>query len=302
MTQQSASQHSIAGRSLVAKLAAKYGVDANKLLDTLKATAFRQKEGTVISNEQMMALLIVADQYNLNPFTKEIYAFPDKNNGIVPVVGVDGWARIVNEHPQFDGMEFVESETVRKMDDDAHVCPEWIMCIIHRKDRAHPVSIKEYLEECYRPPITGEKKSGGQYKIKGHWQTHTKRALRHKAFIQTGRLAFAFVGIYDEDEAHRIIEGQASAPQAAPQQQSKAQAVNAMLEQLPSERLDFGAPQADTREPVAQAATGAPGFVDAIAAVKRGDLDAARDLMPNLTEGERAQIDVAIKNHEAAKQ
>ena len=29
---------------------------------------------------------------------------PDRNNGIVPVVGVDGWSRIINDNPQFDGM------------------------------------------------------------------------------------------------------------------------------------------------------------------------------------------------------
>src|SRR3546814_4773792 len=56
-----------------------------------------------VSDAQMTALLIVANQYALNPWTKEIYAFPDKNNGIVPVVGVDGWARIINSHQQFDG-------------------------------------------------------------------------------------------------------------------------------------------------------------------------------------------------------
>ncbi|MGC6598113.1 recombinase RecT, partial [Escherichia coli] len=39
-------------------------------------------------------------------WTKEIYAFPDKQNGIVPVVGVDGWSRIINENQQFDGMDF----------------------------------------------------------------------------------------------------------------------------------------------------------------------------------------------------
>jgi hypothetical protein len=31
-----------------------------------------------VTDEQMMALLIVADQYGLNPFTKEIYGYPDK--------------------------------------------------------------------------------------------------------------------------------------------------------------------------------------------------------------------------------
>ncbi len=47
------------------------------------------------------------------------------------------------------------------------------------------------------------------YTVNGPWQTHTKRMLRHKALIQCSRIAFGFVGIYDEDEAQRIIEGQA---------------------------------------------------------------------------------------------
>ena len=53
----------------------------------------------------MTALCVVAQQYGLNPFTRELYAFPDRNNGIVPVVGVDGWSRIINDNPQFDGMD-----------------------------------------------------------------------------------------------------------------------------------------------------------------------------------------------------
>ncbi|WP_414650481.1 recombinase RecT, partial [Escherichia coli] len=56
--------------------------------------------GSDASDAQFIALLIVANQYGLNPWTKEIYAFPDKQNGIVPVVGVDGWSRIINENQQ----------------------------------------------------------------------------------------------------------------------------------------------------------------------------------------------------------
>jgi phage recombination protein Bet len=66
--------------------------NAQELVTVLKATAFKGQ----VSDAQMAALLIVAQQYGLNPWTKEIYAFPDKNNGIVPVVGVDGWSRIIN--------------------------------------------------------------------------------------------------------------------------------------------------------------------------------------------------------------
>src|SRR6185312_16439949 len=66
--------------SVLVRLAERFGVDPEKMLGTLKATAFKGD----VSNEQMMALAVVADQYGLNPWTKEIYAFPDRN-GIVPV-------------------------------------------------------------------------------------------------------------------------------------------------------------------------------------------------------------------------
>lgn len=192
--------------SLVEKFASRYSIDPDKLLTVLKSTAFKQRDGEV-TNEQMAALLVVADQYGLNPFTREIYAFPDKNNGIVPVVGVDGWSRIMNQHPEYDGIEFRASENIIEMR-DAKPCPEWMECVIYRKDRKHPTPVREYLDEVYRPPFEGKGRDGKPYKVFGPWQTHTKRFLRHKTLIQGNRIAFGFVGIYDEDEAERIITGQ----------------------------------------------------------------------------------------------
>lgn len=160
----------------VCQLAEKLSIPASDdLVQVLKSTAFRGQ----VSDAQMSALLIVASNYGLNPWTKEIYAFPDQNNGIVPVVGVDGWSRIINSHPQFDGMDFQQDD-------------ESCTCIIHRKDRSHPVKVTEYLSECKRP-------------VKP-WQSHPKRMLRHKALIQCARLAFGYVGIFDLDEAERIVE------------------------------------------------------------------------------------------------
>jgi len=145
------------------------------LIETLKATAFKGQ----VSDAQMTALLVVANQYALNPWTKEIYAFPDKNNGIVPVVGVDGWSRIINSHPQFDGMEFEQDD-------------ESCTCVIYRKDRGRPIKVTEWMSECKRGT--------------GPWQSHPRRMLRHKAMIQCARLAFGYGGIYDQDEAERIVE------------------------------------------------------------------------------------------------
>lgn len=193
--------------SLFQKFAEKFSFsDERELINTLKATAFKVKD-VEVTDAQMMVLLIVADQYGLNPFTKEIFAYPDKQNGIVPVVSVDGWSRIINQHPDMDGLEFIYDENI-VTEQDAKPCPASIECVIYRKGRAHPVRIKEFLDETYRPTFRGVK-NGQPFEIKGPWQSHTKRMLRHKALIQCSRIAFGFTGIYDQDEAERIIEGQA---------------------------------------------------------------------------------------------
>lgn len=192
--------------SLVVRMADRYGIDSNKMLSTLKATAFKGQgnDAPEITNEQMMALLVVAEQYDLNPWTREIFAFPDKTKGIVPVVSVDGWSRIINSNPMFDGMEFLESEEVIS-GTEHKPCPAWIECVIYRKDRKHPIKVRERFAECYRPPFKGRGKNG-DYTVNGPWQTHTSRFLRHKTMIQCARVAFGFGGIYDLDEAERIID------------------------------------------------------------------------------------------------
>lgn len=197
--------------SIVERISTRYGITDSKMFwDTLKSTVFKTKDGGAPSNEEMMTLLVVAEQYGLNPFTREIYAFPDKKAGIVPVVGVDGWIRIVNSHPQFDGIEFQYSEKLVQIDEHHRPAPEWCMCIIHRKDRALPIKVQEYLDEVYRPPFTGRGRNNEEYQVNGPWQSHTKRFLRHKALIQCARVAFGFSGIHDEDEAEDIAATAAS--------------------------------------------------------------------------------------------
>lgn len=177
---------------LTSNLASKFDMgDGSGLIDTLKSTAF--KSSIQVTDAQMTALLVVASQYGLNPFTREIYAFPDKG-GIVPVVGIDGWSRIMNTHDQFDGIEF-------KFDSES------CTCIIYRKDRSHPTSATEYMEECKRDNSPA-------------WKSHPRRMLRHKAMIQAARLAFGFTGIYDQDEAERIVEVKGKEIDITPSRQS----------------------------------------------------------------------------------
>jgi hypothetical protein len=90
-------------------MAAQYGVEPAKFLQTLKATVMPKRQGgeaVQVSDEDLAAFCMVAHEYGLNPFLKEIHAFPNKSGGITPMVGVDGWAKLMNRRPEFDGIEF----------------------------------------------------------------------------------------------------------------------------------------------------------------------------------------------------
>jgi phage recombination protein Bet len=167
-------------KSLIARFAGKLGVEPEKMLATLRATAFRTgKNDAPVSNEEMLALLVVADQYHLNPFTKEIYAFRDQKGGIMPIIGVDGYIRMMQERREFQGIEFTYDEQ-----------GEWVEATITRNDRAKPFTVREYMAECRRNT--------------GPWQQAPQRMLRHRALIQCCRVAFGFGGLYDDDEGGQI--------------------------------------------------------------------------------------------------
>lgn len=188
--------------SLIRTMAENYGVDAAKLQGTLIKTIFPQDREA--SAEQVIMFLVVANKYDLNPFTKEIYAFPTKGGGIVPIVSIDGWLAIINRQPALDGVEFIDSLSA----DGKEIVS--ITCRIFRKDRTHPTEVTEYMDECYRETRNRD----GKLIEDSPWNKWPRRMLRHKSLIQCARVAFSLSGIYDHDEAERIIE--ADAPRFTP--------------------------------------------------------------------------------------
>lgn len=156
-------------------MSARLNVDPAKLLETLKQTVFKQA-----SEAELISLVLVANEYGLNPFLKEIHAFAGKGGGIVPVIGVDGWNKLLLRQPDFDGIEF-------EFEDDDQGQPLSCTATVYVKNRSHPVKITEYFSECFRPTEP--------------WKQMPRRMLRHKALNQASRVAFGFSGIHDEDEA-----------------------------------------------------------------------------------------------------
>lgn len=216
-------------QSLINVMAAKYNMEPKAYADAVKKTAMPSNA----TNEEFAAFMMVAKEYNLNPLLKEIHAFPKKGGGIVPVVSIDGWVSLVNQHPAANGFDF-----------DMHYHQEKLVactCRMYRKDRTHPVVVTEYLAECRRNTEP--------------WKME-HRMLRHKALIQAARYCFGFTGVTDEDEAERINEMRDITP--VPQERPKLQdfvnpktgeiveekTVETAEAEADEERTEFGHPEA----------------------------------------------------------
>jgi hypothetical protein len=130
-------------------------------------------------------LVATATKLGLSPLNKEIFMLSNAPD-LPPLiaVGVDGWAKVMNAHPQFAGLAFTEST------EQNSGVPEWMECEIYRHDRVVVLKVREYFVEARSDHMA--------------WITHPRRMLRHKCMVQCARLAFGLSGIYDLDEAMRI--------------------------------------------------------------------------------------------------
>ena len=88
-----------AGTAL-AIIAQRVAVAPAELQQTLMATAFKGA-----TPAEFMMLVAVANKYDLDPFVREIYAFPKKGGGIVPLVPIDGWLKLIRGKADYDGMD-----------------------------------------------------------------------------------------------------------------------------------------------------------------------------------------------------
>lgn len=178
------------GRNALTIMAQRVAVPVAELQQTLMQTAFKGA-----TPAEFLALVAVANKYDLDPFVREIYAFPKKGGGIVPLVPIDGWLKLINGHPDYAGMDIRWADDMVQPSPQARPCPEWVEVTIHRKSTPeHPTVHREWIDEMYRDT--------------GPWNTTTKRMLEWKGIIQAGRVAFGLSGIMDEDEGQRIGQGE----------------------------------------------------------------------------------------------
>lgn len=184
------------------------GVSVEDVTDVLKGMIISAKNqhGAQASNAELAVVSGVCAKYDLNPMVKECAAFISGGK-LQVVLMIDGWYRIVNRQPNFDGVEFDD-----QIDDKGALTS--ITCRMYIKGRARPVVVTEYMNECRDPKSSV-------------WQKWPARMLRHKAYIQCARMTFGISDMIDSDEASRINQGEKNiTPQASNVSTVDYQAIN----------------------------------------------------------------------------
>lgn len=151
---------------LIKKEVAKTAKNLDLEEEELQAWIYLQ---VMVPKQTLLALLRIAKENHLDPLKEEVsLAIYDDCHWQIYIT-IEGCSKILNTHPEFDGIIFTQSETT------ANGIPIWMECTIYRKDRSHPISIREYYEE-----VKGEQ---------AIWQKMPRRMLRHRVMQQCVRLA-----------------------------------------------------------------------------------------------------------------
>ncbi len=155
--------HSLIDKELT-KAASTLGIEKKEL----KAWIDLQIE---VPARAILILLRIIQRFSLDPLAKEI-GFSQYDDGKWHVfISIEGYSRLLNHHPQFNGLVFHQASTF------IDGVPEWIECSIYRKDRVAPITVREYYIEVRDESAI--------------WQKMPRRILRHRALQQCVRLAIA---------------------------------------------------------------------------------------------------------------
>lgn len=181
----------------LAVIAQNTGASVEDITDVLRGmiVSAKNQHGAQATNAELAIVTGVCATYGLNPLVKECAAFVSGGKLSV-VVMVDGWYKLVNRRPEFDGVEFDD-----KFDDKGNLAA--ITCRMFIKGRERPVCVTEYMSECKDPKSSV-------------WTKWPARMLRHKAYIQCARMAFGISEVIDDDEASRIAANSPSEKDITP--------------------------------------------------------------------------------------
>jgi len=122
--------HSLIKKEL-AKAATGLGIDEAEL----KAWVDLQID---VPAKTILTVLRMMQSLHLDPLLEEIGLAQYEDGQWHVFITIEGCAKLLNQHPQFNGLLFNQANTL------IEGVPEWIECSIYRKDREVPTTVREY--------------------------------------------------------------------------------------------------------------------------------------------------------------
>lgn len=113
------------------QLAAFLGIEKGMMLETLKAQCFKGKRPEEVTDSQLAAFISTANVLQVNPLIPGmLWAFPERNGGISPILGPDGVMKKLDEHIATNKLEGYECVVYPE---DVTQKPTHAVATIHRK-------------------------------------------------------------------------------------------------------------------------------------------------------------------------
>lgn len=169
----------------LALIASSTGVTPEEVKEVLKGMIIsgKQQHNATATDAEMTVVSSIFAKYDLNPFVREGHAFVSGGK-LQVIIGLDGWLKIANRDPNFDGYEQIEN-----FDEKGELIS--VTTKIYVKGRKYPTPHTEWMKEAFVPTSPA-------------WKKYPFRMLAGKSLGQCVRKAFGISEVVDDDEAARI--------------------------------------------------------------------------------------------------
>lgn len=201
------------------QLSQRLGVEKGAMIATIKAQCFKGKHPDQVTEAQLAAFVSTAQAIGVNPLLPGmLYAYPEQNGGITPIIGPDGIFSMLASNPEIEGWT-AKHETI----DGEKACTATI-----KHKRLGDISKTVFLSEW-------------QVQANPNWRTRPRHMLEIRALKQCARQVIHGVPLDDDEHKEAMKNVTATAGQGA----------DASVVETVTPPADGGAPAApaDTNRP-----------------------------------------------------
>lgn len=182
-----------------APLANESRVSVGALIQVVVNKLQNAKKSDQVRPDELIQYAALCKNAGLDPATSEVSPLVQRDR-ISLIIGVDGWTRIANRDPNFDGIEYKFSDDTIKVGN--HEVPKYIDTYVYFKNRSHASFWRTPYDEAFRStsPV---------------WASMPLQMLQNRATTNAIKRAFGLSGVVDSEDVQFIKQHEVDATKNA---------------------------------------------------------------------------------------